>query len=292
MEDNKVNSRRKFIKSSGAIAGITVIPSKSVWGACNASGVSGGSQALEDVCRVSGSESPDNISTGGFTANSFNTLFTSINSGNKLPSGKARKMAGDMFSKASWLDETSSAGSFVFPVFRCGNSFKTLIWDNGSIRDNNLKKEIQKIDSSVEDNASNVSIRSLKSVLNPRYDWHMNELHAVINKLKKIADVNIEYVSGVQSNGKASTASFNVLDMLEQLPAEPVKINIAALYLNLAAGFAGNIPIGYDAKSYCEHLVSIMLENATYPGFASDLMAKVSQTFSRPQSISASTLLS
>ena len=81
MEDNKVNSRRKFIKSSGAIAGITVIPSKSVWGACNASGVSGGSQALEDVCRVSGSESPDNISTGGFTANSFNTLFTSVHAG-------------------------------------------------------------------------------------------------------------------------------------------------------------------------------------------------------------------
>lgn len=287
-----MNGRRKFIKSSGAIAGITVIPSKSVWGACNASGVSGGSQALEDVCGMNSSESPNNISTGGFAAKSFNTLFTSINSGNKLPSSAARKMAGEMFSKASWLDETSLAGSFDFPVFRCGSSFKTLIWDGGSIRDETLKKEIQKIDRSVKDNASKVSVTSLKKVLNPRYDWHINELHAVINKLKSIADVNIKYVSGLQSNGKASTASFNVLDMLEQLPAEPVKINVAALYLNLAAGFAGNIPIGYDAKSYCEHLVSIILENATYPGFASNVMVELAQTFSRPQSISASTLLS
>jgi len=46
------NSRRKFIKTTGAVAGITVIPTSSVWGACNATGISGGSKALDVVCQV------------------------------------------------------------------------------------------------------------------------------------------------------------------------------------------------------------------------------------------------
>ena len=69
MNNQDKNSRRKFIKASGAIAGVTIIPSKSVWGACNASGVSGGSQALEEVCRVSAEDDPSrNVSSTGFSA--------------------------------------------------------------------------------------------------------------------------------------------------------------------------------------------------------------------------------
>jgi len=46
------NSRRKFIKTTGAVAGITVLPSTSVWGACNASGISGGSKVINVTCSV------------------------------------------------------------------------------------------------------------------------------------------------------------------------------------------------------------------------------------------------
>ena len=290
MEDNKINSRRKFIKTTGAIAGITVIPSKSVWGACNASGVSGGSQALEEVC---GTNELNNLSnnSGGFSPESFNALLFSVNGNNQLPSGSARKMAGKMFKKGSWLDEKNLADSFTPPVFRCGSNFKTLIWQNGEIKDHKLKLAIRAKDSSVINNAKGVDSGVLKSVLNPVYDWHMNELLAVIYKLKAIANVDLTYISGVQSNGKAYTAKFNVLDTLKRLPAEPAKTNIAALYLNLAAGFAGGVPVGFDAKSYCEHLVSILLENATYDGFANEFMQGVEGTFTS-ESISAYSLLS
>ncbi|NVK54063.1 MAG: hypothetical protein HWE26_00495 [Alteromonadaceae bacterium] len=46
----KQTSRREILKKSGAIAGVTIIPSRSVWGACNASGVSGGSQDAVESC--------------------------------------------------------------------------------------------------------------------------------------------------------------------------------------------------------------------------------------------------
>ena len=54
--NQKNSSRRKFIQRSGAIAGVTVIPSKSVWGMCNSSGVSGGSKDTSDACSVDYSE--------------------------------------------------------------------------------------------------------------------------------------------------------------------------------------------------------------------------------------------
>lgn len=49
--ESRNSSRRKFIKSTGMVAGVTIIPSKSVWGMCNASGVSGGSRDFTDTCR-------------------------------------------------------------------------------------------------------------------------------------------------------------------------------------------------------------------------------------------------
>lgn len=52
MSNQANNSRRKFIKTTGAVAGITIIPTSSVWGACNATGISGGSKALDIVCEV------------------------------------------------------------------------------------------------------------------------------------------------------------------------------------------------------------------------------------------------
>lgn len=48
--NSKNSSRRKFIQKSGAVAGVTIIPSKSVWGMCNSSGVSGGSKDTSDSC--------------------------------------------------------------------------------------------------------------------------------------------------------------------------------------------------------------------------------------------------
>ena len=54
--NSKNSSRRKFIQKSGAVAGVTIIPSKSVWGMCNSSGVSGGSKDTSDACSVDYSE--------------------------------------------------------------------------------------------------------------------------------------------------------------------------------------------------------------------------------------------
>lgn len=50
--NTKQTSRREILKKSGAIAGVTIIPSRSVWGSCAASGVSGGSQDTVESCTV------------------------------------------------------------------------------------------------------------------------------------------------------------------------------------------------------------------------------------------------
>lgn len=50
--DNKVESRRGFIKKSSVVAGISILPASNVWGACNVSGVSGGSQNIATTCVV------------------------------------------------------------------------------------------------------------------------------------------------------------------------------------------------------------------------------------------------
>ena len=59
-----VKSRRSFIKKSSIAAGISIIPASNVWGACNVSGVSGGSQTVNTTCLVAafgggGGLSPD-----------------------------------------------------------------------------------------------------------------------------------------------------------------------------------------------------------------------------------------
>lgn len=45
-------SRRSFIKKTSVVAGISVLPVSNVWGACNVSGVSGGSQSTDTTCVV------------------------------------------------------------------------------------------------------------------------------------------------------------------------------------------------------------------------------------------------
>jgi len=60
-------SRRGFVKKSSAIAGISVLPASNVWGTCNVSGVSGGSQMANSSCVVG------NIH-GGFWPNHWHQL--------------------------------------------------------------------------------------------------------------------------------------------------------------------------------------------------------------------------
>lgn len=295
MEDNRTSSRRKFIKTSGAIAGITVIPSKSVWGACNASGVSGGSQALESVCQVSSQDDPENkVSLGGFPASDFQNLFTAVNRGG-LPNLSARGTAGKMFTKSSWLDASvpHRVNNFDFPVFRYnGNGTSTnLIHANGQVQNTPVKNKLNSLDGAKKNKVNNVDPHLIKGVLNSNTDWHMSELLAVRGKLETLANEKLTYVSGVGSNGKAVQASFNVLDELKT-GRGPVLLQISALYLNLIAGFSSGVPLGYTVKQYCEHLVSIMLENATSPGFATDLTVKVSSRFSAPKALEASSFLS
>jgi hypothetical protein len=49
-ERNK--ARRGFVKKTSAIAGISILPASNVWGTCNVSGVSGGSQSINSSCTV------------------------------------------------------------------------------------------------------------------------------------------------------------------------------------------------------------------------------------------------
>jgi hypothetical protein len=295
VKDHKTNSRRKFIKATGAVAGVTIIPSKSVWGACNASGVSGGSQALENVCRVSSEDDPStNISMGGFPATDYNTLFTSLNNNSTpIPNASARGVTGAMFSKNTWLDESGASGySLIYPVFRYnGNkSITNLISASGGIFNTSLKSALKGLPRATSSSVSNVHASDIKSVLDNSIDWHFNELMAVRDKLEQLAQDDLTYVAGVGSDGKAVTATLNVLDTLKH--GSGVAMHVAALYLNLIAGFSSGVPAGYTAKQYCEHLLSVILENATSPGFASDLAAKISGRFTSPQPISAVSFLS
>lgn len=289
------NSRRKFIKATGAVAGVTVIPSKSVWGACNASGVSGGSQALENVCRVNESDDPSRyISLGGFAANEYVTVFTSLNSNRTpLPDASARGVVGAMIDKTYWLDEDSSLGkTFGFPVFRyLGNkNITNLINYTGIAKSSDVKSHLTSLDKADGNDLSEVSYDDIKGVLDPSIDWHINELFIVREKLMKLADIELVYVAGVSQDGKATTAELNVLDAIKT--GSGAALQIAALYLNLAAGFCSGVPAGYSIKTYCEHLLSIILENATEYGFATDLITKVSGRFTAPSSISISSFLS
>ena len=49
---NTGSSRRNFIKKSTIAAGVSMIPASNVWGACNVTGVSGGSQSIMTNCVV------------------------------------------------------------------------------------------------------------------------------------------------------------------------------------------------------------------------------------------------
>lgn len=50
--DDQAKSRRGFIKKSSIVAGISILPASNVWGTCNVSGVSGGSQTVNSTCVV------------------------------------------------------------------------------------------------------------------------------------------------------------------------------------------------------------------------------------------------
>lgn len=294
MDSKTNNGRRKFIKTTGAVAGVTIIPSKSVWGACNASGVSGGSQALENVCRVSSQDDPaTNVSLGGFPATDFNTLFTSLNNNSTpIPDARARGVVGAMFTKSSWLDESgASSYGFIFPVFRYtgDKSIKNLISASGNVFDSNKKAILKSLQGANGNSLLKVEPALIKGVLNNSREWHFNELNAVKDKLELYASETLTYVAGVDSSGKAITAKLDVLDTLKN--GSGAALHVSALYLNLTAGFCSGVPLGYTVKEYCEHLLSVILENATYPGFATDLVAKISGRFTAPKAIDAVSFL-
>lgn len=50
--DEQMKSRRGFIKKSSVVAGVSILPASNVWGTCNVSGVSGGSQTVNQTCVV------------------------------------------------------------------------------------------------------------------------------------------------------------------------------------------------------------------------------------------------
>lgn len=50
--DEQRKARRGFIKKSSVVAGVSILPASNVWGVCNVSGVSGGSQTVNVTCVV------------------------------------------------------------------------------------------------------------------------------------------------------------------------------------------------------------------------------------------------
>jgi hypothetical protein len=50
--EEQMKSRRGFIKKTSVVAGVSILPASNVWGVCNVSGVSGGSQSINTTCVV------------------------------------------------------------------------------------------------------------------------------------------------------------------------------------------------------------------------------------------------
>jgi len=50
--EEQMKSRRGFIKKTSVAAGVSILPASNVWGVCNVSGVSGGSQTINTTCVV------------------------------------------------------------------------------------------------------------------------------------------------------------------------------------------------------------------------------------------------
>ncbi len=88
MSDFKIKeSRRSFVKKVGTGALLTSLPAQSVWGACNASGVSGGSRVVDVTC-----DSPPTISIGGWSPGQWQKYvddFASVSGGSATYSSKS-----------------------------------------------------------------------------------------------------------------------------------------------------------------------------------------------------------
>jgi hypothetical protein len=89
-------SRRKFLMKSTAGVVITTLPAQSVWGACNASGLSGGSRTSETVC-----ETP--LVTGGRSPGSWRVYLES-----GTPSKNCTNKVRSMFSLSKSSDLTAA----------------------------------------------------------------------------------------------------------------------------------------------------------------------------------------
>lgn len=98
------NSRRTFVKRVGAGAIFSSLPAQSVWGACNASGISGGSRVVAVTCtvpQVDGGWSPgmwqkltfqaSGVSTDTASAFSTNASVDDVKNNNGKGSGSFKK---------------------------------------------------------------------------------------------------------------------------------------------------------------------------------------------------------
>ncbi|MEP7702698.1 hypothetical protein [Paraglaciecola sp. 25GB23A] len=84
VEKIQQNARRKFLIQSSAGVAITTLPAQSVWGACNTSGLSGGSRSAGTVCIIP-------HVTGGRSPGSW-TKFVDLAAPDNLARNKVREM--------------------------------------------------------------------------------------------------------------------------------------------------------------------------------------------------------
>lgn len=90
--ETQQNARRKFLIQSSAGVAITTLPAQSVWGACNTSGLSGGSRSAGTVCIIP-------HVTGGRSSGSW-TKF--VESG--APGNNNRNKVRELFSLSTYTD--------------------------------------------------------------------------------------------------------------------------------------------------------------------------------------------
>ena len=108
MDNNKTSvtpstgeSRRNFIKKSSMVAGVSMIPASNVWGACNVTGVSGGSQSVNTNCVV-----PD--FNGGLEPEDWEDFLKRAKCGDEFDEDDTEKVA-DLLSDVKKNDKFSSS---------------------------------------------------------------------------------------------------------------------------------------------------------------------------------------
>jgi len=156
----KMESRRGFIKKTSIAAGVTILPASNVWGACNVSGVSGGSQSTTTTCVVhnfDGGRSPGTWSKlvqphpSSTDIDRIATLWTGLNHNATFPSGGKKT-------------------EYYYPRLKAFISSKTLLLGVGS----GIPTTSINVSTALLDNRNSLKKHIACSYLNGLFGWNQD----------------------------------------------------------------------------------------------------------------------